>query len=107
MVDSEALQLYVKPAPHEESKAPSRGFVVRDAPWTASSSEKVRLSRPAPARAPRRPFQKLLGGGGGGGLVTEAQPSLPPQAPDMSSSEEFPSFGAQVAPKTLPWGPKR
>jgi hypothetical protein len=30
-----------------------------------------------------------------------------PQAPDMSSSEEFPSFGAQVAPKTLPWGPKR
>uniref|UniRef100_A0A8D0Q0U7 Vigilin n=1 Tax=Sus scrofa TaxID=9823 RepID=A0A8D0Q0U7_PIG len=28
-------------------------------------------------------------------------------APDMSSSEEFPSFGAQVAPKTLPWGPKR
>ncbi|XP_065736334.1 vigilin isoform X2 [Phocoena phocoena] len=68
VVDSEALQLYVKPAPHEESKAPSRGFVVRDAPWTASSSEK---------------------------------------APDMSSSEEFPSFGAQVAPKTLPWGPKR
>uniref|UniRef100_A0A8D0Q6L9 Vigilin n=1 Tax=Sus scrofa TaxID=9823 RepID=A0A8D0Q6L9_PIG len=63
-----ALQLYMKPPAHEEAKAPSRGFVVRDAPWTASSSEK---------------------------------------APDMSSSEEFPSFGAQVAPKTLPWGPKR
>lgn len=29
------------------------------------------------------------------------------KAPDMSSSEDFPSFGAQVAPKTLPWGPKR
>uniref|UniRef100_A0A4W2I0Y7 Vigilin n=1 Tax=Bos indicus x Bos taurus TaxID=30522 RepID=A0A4W2I0Y7_BOBOX len=68
VVDSEALQLYLKPPAHEESKAPSKGFVVRDAPWTASSSEK---------------------------------------APDMSSSEEFPSFGAQVAPKTLPWGPKR
>uniref|UniRef100_A0A2K5CAC2 Vigilin n=1 Tax=Aotus nancymaae TaxID=37293 RepID=A0A2K5CAC2_AOTNA len=68
VVDSEALQLYMKPPAHEEAKAPSRGFVVRDAPWTASSSEK---------------------------------------APDMSSSEEFPSFGAQVAPKTLPWGPKR
>uniref|UniRef100_A0A8C2QRS1 Vigilin n=1 Tax=Capra hircus TaxID=9925 RepID=A0A8C2QRS1_CAPHI len=68
VVDSEALQLYMKPPAHEESKAPSKGFVVRDAPWTASSSEK---------------------------------------APDMSSSEEFPSFGAQVAPKTLPWGPKR
>lgn len=35
------------------------------------------------------------------------KPCAPPQAPDMSSSEEFPSFGAQVAPKTLPWGPKR
>uniref|UniRef100_A0A2K5SIL5 Vigilin n=1 Tax=Cebus imitator TaxID=2715852 RepID=A0A2K5SIL5_CEBIM len=67
VVDSEALQVYMKPLAHEEAKAPSRGFVVRDAPWTASSSEK---------------------------------------APDMSSSEEFPSFGAQVAPKTLPWGPK-
>uniref|UniRef100_A0A8C5JYE0 Vigilin n=1 Tax=Jaculus jaculus TaxID=51337 RepID=A0A8C5JYE0_JACJA len=68
VVDSEALQVYMKPPAHEESKAPSKGFVVRDAPWTSSSSEK---------------------------------------APDMSSSEEFPSFGAQVAPKTLPWGPKR
>uniref|UniRef100_A0A8C6R5N1 Vigilin n=1 Tax=Nannospalax galili TaxID=1026970 RepID=A0A8C6R5N1_NANGA len=68
VVDSEALQVYMKPPAHEESKAPSKGFVVRDAPWTATSSEK---------------------------------------APDMSSSEEFPSFGAQVAPKTLPWGPKR
>ncbi|PNJ10442.1 LOW QUALITY PROTEIN: HDLBP isoform 2 [Pongo abelii] len=68
VVDSEALQVYMKPPVHEEAKAPSRGFVVRDAPWAASSSEK---------------------------------------APDMSSSEEFPSFGAQVAPKTLPWGPKR
>ncbi|KAK7806089.1 hypothetical protein U0070_000016 [Myodes glareolus] len=68
VVDSEALQVYMKPPAHEESKAPSKGFVVRDAPWTSNTSEK---------------------------------------APDMSSSEEFPSFGAQVAPKTLPWGPKR
>ncbi|XP_040828324.1 vigilin isoform X2 [Ochotona curzoniae] len=68
VVDSEALQAYMKPPAHEESKAPSKGFVVRDAPWTSATSEK---------------------------------------APDMSSSEEFPSFGAQVAPKTLPWGPKR
>jgi len=42
VVDSEALQLYMKPPAHEESKAPSKGFVVRDAPWTANSSEKVR-----------------------------------------------------------------
>uniref|UniRef100_A0A4X2LU28 Vigilin n=1 Tax=Vombatus ursinus TaxID=29139 RepID=A0A4X2LU28_VOMUR len=68
VVDSEALQAYMKPPAHEEAKAPSKGFVVRDAPWAAGSSEK---------------------------------------APDMSSSEDFPSFGAQVAPKTLPWGPKR
>uniref|UniRef100_A0A6I8P600 Vigilin n=1 Tax=Ornithorhynchus anatinus TaxID=9258 RepID=A0A6I8P600_ORNAN len=68
VVDNEAIQVYMKPSTHEESKAPSKGFVVRDAPWTASNNEK---------------------------------------APDMSSSEDFPSFGAQVAPKTLPWGPKR
>lgn len=43
MVDSEVLQVYMKPPAHEESKAPSKGFVVRDAPWTANSSEKVRL----------------------------------------------------------------
>ncbi|XP_063504493.1 vigilin isoform X1 [Pongo pygmaeus] len=42
VVDSEALQVYMKPPVHEEAKAPSRGFVVRDAPWAASSSEKVR-----------------------------------------------------------------
>ncbi|KAJ8274644.1 hypothetical protein COCON_G00092690 [Conger conger] len=29
------------------------------------------------------------------------------KAPDMSSSEDFPSFGAPVAPKASPWGPKR
>lgn len=29
------------------------------------------------------------------------------QAPDMSSSEDFPSFGAPVPTKTSPWGPKR
>ncbi|XP_009477569.2 vigilin isoform X3 [Pelecanus crispus] len=68
VVDNEAMQVYMKPSSHEESKAPSKGFVVRDAPWATVNNEK---------------------------------------APDMSSSEDFPSFGAQVAPKTLPWGPKR
>ncbi|KAH0623971.1 hypothetical protein JD844_007202 [Phrynosoma platyrhinos] len=68
VVDNEAMQVYMKPPAHEEAKATSKGFVVRDAPWTAGNTEK---------------------------------------APDMSSSEDFPSFGAQVAPKTLPWGPKR
>lgn len=47
-MDSEVLQVYMKPPAHEESRAPSKGFVVRDAPWTASSSEKVRLVRGAP-----------------------------------------------------------
>ncbi|VFV18232.1 high density lipoprotein binding [Lynx pardinus] len=65
VVDSEPLQVYVKPPAPEESKAPSKGFALRNAPWTASSSEK----------------------------------SL-----DMSSSEEFPSFGAQ--PSTTPMGPQ-
>lgn len=104
VVDSEALQVHMKPPVREEPKAPSKGFVVRDAPWTAGN-EKVscRLSW-ARDRQTRPPS--------GGPCARVATPVLKlclvsPQAPDMSSSEEFPSFGAQVAPKTLPWGPKR
>ncbi|KAK6484050.1 vigilin-like [Huso huso] len=63
---------YMKPrggTAADEPRGPSKGFVVRDAPWTAGPSD---------------------------------------QAPDMSSSEEFPSFGSHVAPKSSsPWGPKR
>ncbi|XP_024114688.1 high density lipoprotein binding protein a isoform X2 [Oryzias melastigma] len=51
----------------DENRGPSKGFVVREAPW-ANTNEK---------------------------------------APDMSSSEDFPSFGAPVPTKTSPWGPKR
>ncbi|XP_066565203.1 high density lipoprotein binding protein a isoform X1 [Amia ocellicauda] len=72
VVDNEAKQTYMKPrgaAGVEEPRGPSKGFVVREAPWTTGSSDK---------------------------------------APDMSSSEDFPSFGAPVAaPKSSPWGPKR
>ncbi|KAK1168684.1 vigilin-like [Acipenser oxyrinchus oxyrinchus] len=71
--DSESMQTYMKPrggssSAADEPRGPSKGFVVRDAPWTAGPSD---------------------------------------QAPDMSSSEEFPSFGTPVAPKSSPWGPKR
>nr|XP_048719653.1 vigilin isoform X4 [Caretta caretta] len=41
VVDNEAMQVYMKPSAHEESKAPSKGFVVRDAPWAAGSNEKL------------------------------------------------------------------
>ncbi|KAK2108062.1 hypothetical protein P7K49_013227 [Saguinus oedipus] len=113
VVDTESLQVYMKAPAHEEAKAPSRGFVVRDAPWTASSSEKVRRGLLPPgsqggwaglASRGRQLRRKLLVSWG----ATLLKPCpLSAQAPDMSSSEEFPSFGAQVAPKTLPWGPKR
>lgn len=75
VVENESRMAYMKPPSSgggaaEESRGPSKGFVVREAPW-ASASEK---------------------------------------APDMSSSEDFPSFGAAPAagpPKPSPWGPKR
>ncbi|KAM8874140.1 high density lipoprotein binding protein a isoform 2-T7 [Spinachia spinachia] len=51
----------------DEQRGPSKGFVVREAPWTTGNEK----------------------------------------APDMSSSEDFPSFGAPVAAKASPWGPKR
>ncbi|XP_061833456.1 high density lipoprotein binding protein a isoform X1 [Nerophis lumbriciformis] len=51
----------------DEHRGPSKGFVVREAPWTTGTEK----------------------------------------APDMSSSEDFPSFGAPVAAKASPWGPKR
>lgn len=49
VVDSEALQAYMKPPAHEESKAPSKGFVVRDAPWTSATSEKVSRVQACPS----------------------------------------------------------
>ncbi|XP_077147127.1 vigilin [Ranitomeya variabilis] len=70
VVENEAMQSYMKAPSQEENKPqPSKGFVVRDAPWTA-----------------------------GGGSD---------KAPDMTSPEDFPHFGAPVAHKTSPWGPKR
>lgn len=72
VVENEAKMAYMRPsgggaAAMDEQRGPSKGFVVREAPW-ATGSEK---------------------------------------APDMSSSEDFPSFGAPVATKASPWGPKR
>lgn len=73
VVENEAKMAYMKPsgrsaASVEEPRGPSKGFVVREAPWTTGNEK----------------------------------------APDMSSSEEFPSFGTPVAAaKSSPWGPKR
>uniref|UniRef100_A0A3Q0RAW3 Vigilin n=1 Tax=Amphilophus citrinellus TaxID=61819 RepID=A0A3Q0RAW3_AMPCI len=72
VVENEAKMAYMRPsgssaAAVDEQRGPSKGFVVREAPW-ATANEK---------------------------------------APDMSSSEDFPSFGAPVATKASPWGPKR
>ncbi|KAM9832499.1 high density lipoprotein binding protein a [Neosynchiropus ocellatus] len=71
VVENEAKMAYMRPsggsasAASNDHRGPSKGFVVREAPW-----------------------------------ATE-------KAPDMSSSEDFPSFGAPVAAKASPWGPKR
>ncbi|XP_038572665.1 high density lipoprotein binding protein a isoform X1 [Micropterus salmoides] len=72
VVENEAKMAYMRPpggsaAAMDEQRGPSKGFVVREAPWTTANEK----------------------------------------APDMSSSEDFPSFGAPVATKTSPWGPKR
>lgn len=73
VVENEAKMAYIKPSGSSsahggESRGPSKGFVVREAPWTTGNEK----------------------------------------APDMSSSEEFPSFGAPVAAaRSSPWGPKR
>ncbi|XP_056420711.1 vigilin [Hyla sarda] len=70
VVENEVMQSYMKPHSQDDNKPqPSKGFVVRDAPWTAGGNSE--------------------------------------KAPDMTSSEDFPSFGAPVAHKTSPWGPKR
>ncbi|KAG7456604.1 hypothetical protein MATL_G00237650 [Megalops atlanticus] len=71
VVENESKQAFLKPrggaSVGEEPRGESKGFVVREAPWTTCSEK----------------------------------------APDMSSSEDFPSFGAPVAQKASPWGPKR
>uniref|UniRef100_A0A8D3C443 Vigilin n=1 Tax=Scophthalmus maximus TaxID=52904 RepID=A0A8D3C443_SCOMX len=72
VVENESKMAYMRPhggsaAANDEQRGPSKGFVVREAPWTTGNEK----------------------------------------APDMTSSEDFPSFGAPVAAKTSPWGPKR
>ncbi|KAM9849306.1 high density lipoprotein binding protein a isoform 2-T2 [Aulostomus maculatus] len=73
VVENEAKMAYMRPpggsaaSMDDGHRGPSKGFVVREAPWT-NANEK---------------------------------------APDMSSSEDFPSFGAPMPTKTSPWGPKR
>ncbi|KAM7388711.1 hypothetical protein PAMP_024868 [Pampus punctatissimus] len=72
VAENETKMAYMRPsggsaAAMDEHRGPSKGFVVREAPWTTGNEK----------------------------------------APDMSSSEDFPSFGAPVATKTSPWGPKR
>lgn len=72
VVENESKMAYMRPhggsaAAMDEQRGPSKGFVVREAPWTTGNEK----------------------------------------APDMSSSEDFPSFGAPVATKSSPWGPKR
>ncbi|XP_053553145.1 vigilin [Bombina bombina] len=71
VVENGAIQSFMNLQTQEDNNKPqsSKGFVVRDAPWTAGSGNE--------------------------------------KAPDMSSSEDFPSFGAPVTHKTSPWGPKR
>ncbi|KAF7705638.1 hypothetical protein HF521_020924 [Silurus meridionalis] len=65
-----------------------------------------------------KPPSRFLGGGGGddesrvpakGFIVKDAPWNVPgSKAPDMSSAEEFPTFGSGVAPKqTSAWGPKK
>ncbi|XP_029931896.1 vigilin [Myripristis murdjan] len=68
-----------------------------------------------------KPPSRYGGGGGGGGgedssagpakgfVVRDAPWNAPGnKAPDMSSAEDFPTFGAGVAPKqTSAWGPKK
>uniref|UniRef100_G3NLD8 Vigilin n=1 Tax=Gasterosteus aculeatus aculeatus TaxID=481459 RepID=G3NLD8_GASAC len=72
VVENESKMPYQRPhggsaSAMDEQRGPSKGFVVREAPWTTGNEK----------------------------------------APDMSSSEDFPSFGAPVAAKASPWGPKR
>ncbi|XP_062853273.1 high density lipoprotein binding protein a [Trichomycterus rosablanca] len=71
VVENESKMAYMRPsasasASSEEPRGPSKGFVVREAPWATNE-----------------------------------------KAPDMTSSEDFPSFGAPVATTKAPWGPKR
>ncbi|XP_053286120.1 high density lipoprotein binding protein a [Pleuronectes platessa] len=72
VVENESKMAYMRPpggsaSAMDDHRGPSKGFVVREAPWTTDSEK----------------------------------------APDMTSSEDFPSFGAPVAAKSSPWGPKR
>lgn len=102
VVENEAKMAYMRPpggsaSAMDEQRGPSKGFVVREAPWT-TANEKVNIFPTCLTFFCLYEFIKPL-------LLTPCFFNF--QAPDMSSSEDFPSFGAPVATKTSPWGPKR
>lgn len=100
VVENEAKMAYRRPAASavDEHRGPSKGFVVREAPW-ATANEKVCFDTPVSAFLFNQTSISCD--------LTASQPHATVQAPDMSSSEDFPSFGAPVATKASPWGPKR
>lgn len=119
VTETETLAAYMKPPSRygggggaggadDSSGGPAKGFVVRDAPWNAGN--KVRH-----ADLSFKCFRDTLH------VLCIERLALPVicvvyqtfhicwfQAPDMSSAEDFPTFGTGVAPKQASaWGPKK
>lgn len=108
VTETETLAAYMKPpsrygggggagAGDDSSGGPAKGFVVRDAPWNAAGNKVGCLCLTKLAFCWRDVC-----------AVRAHQSVFSFQAPDMSSAEDFPTFGTVVAPKQASaWGPKK
>lgn len=114
VTETETMAAYMKPPSRygggggggggeDSSAGPAKGFVVRDAPWNAPGNKvgaATRRQSSAKSRLASEPLQQAH--------RVVCVVSCLSQAPDMSSAEDFPTFGAGVAPKqTSAWGPKK
>lgn len=100
VVENEAKMAYRRPtaAAMDEQRGPSKGFVVREAPWTTANKKVGIYTQGRLTFLFKLSHLCVL-------IVCDSPTNV--QAPDMSSSEDFPSFGAPVTTKASPWGPKR
>ncbi|PWA28889.1 hypothetical protein CCH79_00012952, partial [Gambusia affinis] len=106
VTETETLAAYMKPPSRhgggggaggldDSSGGPAKGFVVRDAPWNAAGNKSLSRALKEPNWTPDV-------------QTSEAVAAVETNAPDMSSAEDFPTFGTSVAPKqTSAWGPKK
>lgn len=113
VTETETLAAYMKPPSRyggaggaggldDSSGGPAKGFVVRDAPWNAAGNKVLKCLNIVFVWSGKSKCLFSLA------LHNMMMVLCVFQAPDMSSAEDFPTFGTGVTLKQASaWGPKK